>query len=149
MTTNPDLRPSDIARLDKYGLARPWINAWEGPEGICRQLDKSPDPNQNLWHVSRLSFLSGYKFAQAEIKAAYGKGASDMLEKVKAEVKRRKEYAKESILAACAYQGADIPKSWVKEQGPIFKAQNKGVEDMATMVNKITDELVSQGAVEK
>lgn len=59
-------------------------------------------------------------------------------------VKRQREYLKDSMLAACAYQGADIPKSWIKENEPIYKAQNEGVDKTTDAVLELLKEFSTQ-----
>ena len=37
---------------------------------------------------------------------------------------------KKSLLEDCAYQGADIPKKWIKEQGLYYKGYNQAITDI-------------------
>ena len=51
-----DLRPSDNATLEQYGIHQDWINDWE------TELHKieHPDKNQEKWSLSKRSYFLGY-----------------------------------------------------------------------------------------
>jgi len=106
-----DLRPADIALLGL--LDRDWVEAWEGH--LCKESYRGINESQKHWHLSRLSFLAGYELAKKEL------AVKELIEKIQ----RMRLYLKDSMLAACA---SDIPKSWIKENEPLYKAQNSGVD---------------------
>jgi hypothetical protein len=59
MVTKQDLRPQDIAKLEKAGVESDWVRLWESE--FSKEIDNIQDENQKLWHLSRLSFLAGFK----------------------------------------------------------------------------------------
>ena len=57
-----DLRPEDISKLEEYGINRDWVFYWE--DKLSREVSEIKDANQKDWHISRMSFLEGYKLGQ-------------------------------------------------------------------------------------
>lgn len=56
-------------------------------------------------------------------------------------------FKKKSILEACAYQGADIPKKWIKEMGFYYDGYNKAVEELRAEVEHFLSTLETTKAV--
>ena len=57
-----DLRPEDIVKLEEYGINRDWVFYWE--DKLSREVSEIKNANQKDWHISRMSFLEGYKLGQ-------------------------------------------------------------------------------------
>jgi hypothetical protein len=46
------------------------------------------------------------------------------------------EKMKIDILGGCAYQGADLPKKWLREEVPKFQMRNKTLEELRCFLQK-------------
>lgn len=57
-----DLRIEDIKKLQEEQIEGIWIRLWEKKFNNIEHQDK----NQQLWSLSRNSFLEGYKLARKE-----------------------------------------------------------------------------------
>ncbi len=57
---NEDLRTEDIKKLQEEQIEGDWINLWEEKLHHIEHEDE----NQQLWSLSRNSFLEGFKLAR-------------------------------------------------------------------------------------
>ena len=61
-----DFREQDIKKLGAEGIEGDWVISWETQ--LAKEARKCKDENQRDWHLSRLSFLAGYKLAGSRMK---------------------------------------------------------------------------------